>query len=198
MDIPPREKLLEVATELFALKGFAAVSIRELAQKANANSAMISYYFGGKEGLYRQVLENQFGALTEMVIQATDVEASPMERFRRLGEAYASFNLGSPYWLRLYYAELSNPTCCYESIVKKYIRQIADKGMGIVREGIAAGEFRKDVQPAFASLAMAGMLHYFFLVKRVGESFGYFEPGREGEYVEQAMAVFVDGLQNHK
>ena len=47
-----RQRLLEGAVLLFAQKGFDGVGIRELAQKAEANSALVQYYFGSKEGLY--------------------------------------------------------------------------------------------------------------------------------------------------
>lgn len=47
-----RQRLLEGAVLLFAQKGFDGVGIRELAQKAEANSALVHYYFGSKEGLY--------------------------------------------------------------------------------------------------------------------------------------------------
>ena len=60
--VPPheagsREKLLEVAVHLFAQKGLDGVSTRDLAREAGLNISLISYYFGGKEGLYRAVLE---------------------------------------------------------------------------------------------------------------------------------------------
>ncbi|MEZ4873455.1 MAG: TetR family transcriptional regulator [Bdellovibrionales bacterium] len=58
-----REKLLKVALTLFSKKGYTAVSIREIADKANVNTANISYHFGGKFGLYRElftrILENR-------------------------------------------------------------------------------------------------------------------------------------------
>jgi AcrR family transcriptional regulator len=53
-----RHRLLDAALTLFAEKGFAKTSTREIAQAAQANSASISYYFGDKEGLYRAVFED--------------------------------------------------------------------------------------------------------------------------------------------
>jgi AcrR family transcriptional regulator len=53
-----RTKLVEAATELFIRKGFRNVSIREIADAAGTNSALISYYFGDKEGLFTQVFKN--------------------------------------------------------------------------------------------------------------------------------------------
>ena len=53
-----RNRLLDAALSLFADKGFANTSTREIAQAAHANIASISYYFGDKAGLYRAVFED--------------------------------------------------------------------------------------------------------------------------------------------
>ena len=53
-----KERLLKAAKNLFVRKGFSGVSIREIAREAEANSALISYYFGDKEGLFKGVLES--------------------------------------------------------------------------------------------------------------------------------------------
>ncbi len=50
-----RSRLLESALALFAEKGFAKTSTREIALAAQVNIASISYYFGDKAGLYRAV-----------------------------------------------------------------------------------------------------------------------------------------------
>lgn len=60
-----RKKLLRSAAELFAQKGFDAVSTRDLCNQANVNVAAISYYFGGKEGLYLEVFETYARRVSE-------------------------------------------------------------------------------------------------------------------------------------
>jgi hypothetical protein len=50
-----RNRLLDAALALFAEKGFAKTSTREIALAAQVNIASISYYFGDKAGLYRAV-----------------------------------------------------------------------------------------------------------------------------------------------
>jgi len=57
--IEARQRLMDAALELFADKGFAKTSIREIALAAHANVAAISYYFGDKAGLYRAVFFDQ-------------------------------------------------------------------------------------------------------------------------------------------
>src|SRR6516162_9000892 len=52
-----RERLLHAARELFLRYGYRAVSSRQIAAAAGVNFAMIRYYFGGKPGLYREILQ---------------------------------------------------------------------------------------------------------------------------------------------
>src|SRR3954463_2442137 len=55
-----RERLIRAAAQLFAEKGFEGASVKELAQEAGVNVSLVSYHFGGKEGLFKACLE-QFG-----------------------------------------------------------------------------------------------------------------------------------------
>jgi AcrR family transcriptional regulator len=50
-----REKLICSAEVLFAERGFDGVSVRDIANAAGANSALVGYYFRGKEGLFSEV-----------------------------------------------------------------------------------------------------------------------------------------------
>ena len=53
-----RNRLLDAALALFAEKGFAKTSTREIALAAQVNVASISYYFGDKQGLYKAVFSD--------------------------------------------------------------------------------------------------------------------------------------------
>jgi AcrR family transcriptional regulator len=50
-----REKLIYSAGHLFAARGFDGVSVRDITNDAQVNSALVGYYFGGKEGLLAEV-----------------------------------------------------------------------------------------------------------------------------------------------
>jgi len=60
-----REALIAHGTRIFATKGFAAASTREICQAAGANVAAIHYYVGDKEGLYRAVLTAPIEAIAD-------------------------------------------------------------------------------------------------------------------------------------
>lgn len=54
---PERTKgaILRAAVSEFAAKGYAGARVGEIADRAGVNKQLISYYFGGKEGLYRTI-----------------------------------------------------------------------------------------------------------------------------------------------
>ena len=52
-------KILKAAAKLFARYGYDGVSVKAISREAGANSALISYYYGGKPGLYQAVLKQQ-------------------------------------------------------------------------------------------------------------------------------------------
>lgn len=52
-----RQRLLETATELFAEKGYAGTSVREIVDRAGVSKPVLYYYFKSKEGLFYAILE---------------------------------------------------------------------------------------------------------------------------------------------
>jgi TetR/AcrR family transcriptional regulator len=54
-----KERILDAARAEFGAKGFAGARVSAIAERAGVNKQLISYYFGGKQGLY-DVLTAQF------------------------------------------------------------------------------------------------------------------------------------------
>lgn len=84
MKIPKKEKatekLLQAATKLFAEKGYHETSVRDIARSAGVNPSLINYHFGGKEELYRRILEKA-GIETHLRFQRILGEIESSEEF---------------------------------------------------------------------------------------------------------------------
>ncbi len=65
--IDTKEKILKVAGELFAKKGFGSTSIRDISQAAEVNLASINYHFKNKENLYWSVFDHNYDWVKEGV-----------------------------------------------------------------------------------------------------------------------------------
>ncbi|WBQ13856.1 TetR family transcriptional regulator [Hyphomonadaceae bacterium BL14] len=75
-----REKLLDAAEMLFALKGFHGVTVRAIAREADSDPALVTYYFGGKRELFDDVLLRRAEQLNQVRLQeleACEREAGP-------------------------------------------------------------------------------------------------------------------------
>lgn len=75
-----KAKLLASAEALLAEKPYANITIRELAQHSGVNSAMISYYFTSKEGLFVALLD-EMSTKHFIVMQAITQSADPIKTF---------------------------------------------------------------------------------------------------------------------
>ena len=72
-----KERLLKTATKLFAQKGFAGTSVREIAKTAGVNVAMISYFWGGKKELYQSIIDDMVETQTKYAPSALDFAVNP-------------------------------------------------------------------------------------------------------------------------
>lgn len=67
-----RELILDAAEEEFAARGYACTSLREIADRAEVNQAMVRYYFGSKEGLFHAIFRRGAQKIGEERLQLLD------------------------------------------------------------------------------------------------------------------------------
>lgn len=75
-----RAALLDAAESLFAQTGFHAVTVREIARKAGADPALVTYYFGGKRELFDEVLlrrATELNAIRLKELEELEAHAGP-------------------------------------------------------------------------------------------------------------------------
>ncbi len=80
-----RERIVKAAQRLFADHGYKDTSVRAVVTRARVNQAAINYHFGGKDGLYREVLRATIRALTEHQLARAE-EMKGMSRENALAE----------------------------------------------------------------------------------------------------------------
>lgn len=103
-----RERMLDAAEELFALHGFHGTSLRDVAARADAPIALVSYHFTSKDSLFDRVIERRASPMAIVRTQALEAArnaAAPQGRIelRLLIEAYVGpfierSSAGGPGW----------------------------------------------------------------------------------------------------
>jgi TetR/AcrR family transcriptional regulator, cholesterol catabolism regulator len=79
-----REKLISVAVDLFADRGFKGTSIRDIANAMGMSISNIYHYFGNKEGLLLAILNTSSKNLMEQLRNVAKIETDPFSRFQIL------------------------------------------------------------------------------------------------------------------
>lgn len=86
-----RERLLAEAEKVFAARGYEGASVRQITRAAGANVAAVSYYFGGKEGLYQAVFARLLEIMRERRIRRVEADMEAAGREITLEEFLTSF-----------------------------------------------------------------------------------------------------------
>ncbi len=83
-----RDKILSAAKQLFARQGFGSTGVRQIAEQAGVNPAMISYYFGSKQGLLDAVLGGYFDHVVPRAMSAFARDQSIRATLREIVQAF--------------------------------------------------------------------------------------------------------------
>ena len=117
-----RQRLVQAGLRLFASRGYANTTTRELADAAGANVASISYYFGDKAGLYRAAFFEPMGA-PEPEIARFDDPALDAEAMLRGFYAVFLEPLRDPATAalntRLHFREMLEPTGLWQEVMDR-------------------------------------------------------------------------------
>ncbi len=79
-----KKRIFDSAVQLFVEKGYSAVGVREIAREAGVNIAMINYYYGGKAGILKDILEDASAKYYQAQAAAGDNSTPPEVRVRNL------------------------------------------------------------------------------------------------------------------
>lgn len=123
--VEARARLLHAAVHLFAEKGFANTSTRELATAGGVNIAAISYYFGDKAGLYRAAYTEPMGdcdAMSNIDLNAVSLEQGLRMMMMHIAEPLKQGEMVQ-LCTRLHFREMLEPTGLWQEEINTEIRQ---------------------------------------------------------------------------
>ncbi|MGZ0147192.1 TetR/AcrR family transcriptional regulator [Kribbella sp. WER1] len=182
-----KQQLLDAAVVEFGAHGFSGARVGEIAARAGVNKQLISYYFGGKEGLYRAVAERWRAS-----------EPAITEGAESLGEvvgAYARTSITQPDLLRLLVREaVERDTSATEAEAQRLrFQRMLDDFRGRQSDGELAG----DLDPAYTGLALFGLASAPVVFPQIARALGL-DPDSEdfaANYAEE-IARLVSHLKD--
>lgn len=151
-------QIIEAAEKLFANKGFDGASVRDIAEEAGVNIAMISYYFGSKEKLLEALFNYRAGGTTlklESMLQ--NKELAPMEKVNMMIdffiEKFHNEQCFHKILTREQVASQHSTTSKQIHHFKKHNQQLIKQ---IIQEGQKAGVFVKQIDIPILMATLVG------------------------------------------
>ena len=92
--VTTEQKIIMAADKLFTQKGYAATKTRDITQEAETNVALLNYYFGSKENLYKKVVQEKFRLLLSTIGTVLSDESISLEnKIKTITENYTNLLL---------------------------------------------------------------------------------------------------------
>lgn len=195
-DRDARRKILDEGMELFATKGFTATTVRDIATAAGVNLAIIHYYFGNKEGLYRAIFERKVSEVHSLLAEAAAFDGSNRERIERFVRAYARFICAHHRFARIIQHELITGGSLFQEIFRPQIARNYALLRGIVEDGVRSGEFRS-VDVDITPVSLIGMIAFFIIAQPlISGMIGGCAPDGEFEkrLADHTLNLFLHGI----
>lgn len=143
-----RKRLLDAAEAEFASKGFPGARLRDVAQAAGVQQALIHHYFDDKDGLYRAVLERALEQTTAnswaILGKATDV-VSLLEAFVDL---LLKFHEDHANFLAILRLEAASGSSLFVDLIQARTGPVFEAAESTLRGYQALGKVRSDLAPA--------------------------------------------------
>lgn len=158
-----RGKILATALQVFAERGFDGARTRDIAEQAGANLGLITYYFGNKDGLWREAVASAFAELQREIAEATAAHAADGERrqLEQVARRFIHFVARRPEFMRLMNDEGKYDGPRMEWLVDTFVRPMHE-GLRVMTERGQAAGFLPNVPPASLHYIMLGAAGLIF------------------------------------
>lgn len=134
-----REKLIQVAVDLFASRGFAGTSIRDIANMMGMSISNIYHYFGNKEGLLLAILEHTSNTLLERLREAFENDQAPLQRLKTLVQAHLKLSREFQKESRIFFLDEERLSQEGHQINRKIQREILEMYVEVLNDLQSAG-----------------------------------------------------------
>jgi AcrR family transcriptional regulator len=179
-----RKRILDAAIEEFSTRGYAGARVADIADRAGVNVQLITYYFGGKQGLY--------GALERSWESEEAVFAAPEMPFPAVIRAYfdAVYRYPPQARLLIWQALGDGPDGAADALQRASMAAaVAD-----IRRRQESGELSKDVAPAIILVVLwAAVMAPVTMPRAVLEACGadFDSPEFRTRFVSQLARLFA-------
>jgi AcrR family transcriptional regulator len=186
-----RDGILDAAEDLFATRGFAATSIREIADRVKVNPAMVHYYFGSKKKLLRTVMER---VLEPLAGALANVEAQAQLPVRELTSLMFAMAADHPCLPQLITREVLLPGGELQAeFLGHFAPRLGGRLPGMLRREQGEGRLAADFDPQIMALLVLSLCVFPFIARPAAEAVLDVRYDRDGlQALSEHVAVLLE------
>lgn len=169
------DRILRAADELFAEHGFAGVSVRDIAQHAGVNKALVFYHHGSKAQLFQQVLDGYYRRHAQALSVGFQEGGSLRDRLHRVMDAYLDFLTDNHRYVQLVQKEIATGS--------EALPQIR-KGLSLLHEWLA-----ENLAPVCPPTGPLAARHFFISFSGLAITYYLYAPALAPLWGDDPMSV---------
>lgn len=158
-----REALISAAKSIFARHGYDRATVKDLADAAGINVSLVSYYFGGKDGLYRAALE-RFGldrlAACERILKPVDTLTEFQLRLKLFADEFVESHITERDVCTILHRDFDGGHPIALEVFKDVFVKLYDRLCGFVGDAQKSGVLKSGADIEIStSLMFGGLVH---------------------------------------
>jgi AcrR family transcriptional regulator len=184
-----REKILTSAAALFARKGVAATTVREIADEVGILSGSLYHHFESKEAMVDEIISSYLEDLRSRYKEVLSGDTDPRTRLHDLIVASLQVTKAHPHATEIYQNDVNYLAQIERfSYLKNAGKEVQGIWLEVINAGVAQGTFRSDLDPKII---------YRLMRDAVWLSVRWFKPTRDypiARLAEDCTELFLNGL----
>jgi TetR/AcrR family transcriptional regulator, cholesterol catabolism regulator len=153
-----KKKLFDSAMELIGERGFTDASVDEIVARAGVAKGTVYYHFSGKAELVEALIADRFAPLAAAFRTAAAAHPDdPRAAIEAIVRAELEFLAEHSSFSKLLLTEMWREDRVWRETLVLARRELFAVISDIIRQGVATGEFRSDIDPEFGASALFGM-----------------------------------------
>jgi TetR/AcrR family transcriptional regulator, fatty acid metabolism regulator protein len=158
---PPADKrrqILDAAIRVFARQGFHATRVSDIADEAGVAYGLVYHYFRSKEEVLNELFVERWSLLLAAIEETDRAGGSPREKLAAVATFIVDSYRHDPELMKVIIVEVTRAANSFGRTHLPEIRRAYESIAKIVEDGQAAGAFRDDIPPMFASMSFYGAI----------------------------------------
>jgi AcrR family transcriptional regulator len=153
-----KKKLFDSAMDLIGERGFTDASVDEIVARAGVAKGTVYYHFSGKAELVEALIADRFAPLAAAFRAAASAHPDdPRAAIEAIVRAELEFLSEHSSFSKLLLTEMWREDRVWRETLVLARRELFTVIGDIIRQGVATGEFRADIDPEFGASALFGM-----------------------------------------